>query len=717
MIVRLLLAGLLLAAPLWAQEFEQVNTTSPQTLENKTLTSPSLAAPSISGTVTGTPTIPGATLPNPTITGTVGGGASYTGPTVTSPTVTGTVAGGATYSGPTLTNPTITGTVAGSPTITSPTINSPTIATPTISGATATVPKQFSADLVTPENYSSSLATTVSTIGATPKHVAVLQNYTVSANLTFPATMAVSMQGSGGITCSTAAVVITFNGPFSADLRKVFTLSGGCKVLFGVGSVPALYPHWWGVKGDDSTADGAIIQDILSNLAAGTNILFPCGTYRTSAAITIAAITNQNLTGSGSCTIIKNVTSNDGIFSVTAGANNLQISNMKLLGTGTLSTLGRGLIYVNPAGAATPTTGASFHDLWLAAPSTSGISGNCLTDSKIQNNFFYNDGSAYGEHGLYLSNAGCVTARVKVTGNYLYNTASGNSAGVTIRQWQDSDITGNTVIGWKYGILPVSDTAGPPFDIRITGNHLIGQSTDALNFFRDSGSTAPTKIAVDGNTMTRAGRNGIRSDFVTDCKISNNHIFENVASGMRFNEMARCKVNDNLLRDNDSDSNGADGDDSSGIRLNATNTDNQFTGNTSNVSNVLSFQKYGISIGSSGNTGNSFTTNTFFPNRTADRDVGATTNYWLNMSSTGAWSVGKVDNALIGLPDDRGTCTFSAATSKVCSLTATQPDNVYYIVATCNADKNFWVNTKTTTTFTLNADSSSSDNCDWVLMR
>lgn len=717
MTVRWILALLLITVQAWGQEFEQVNTISPQTLQNKTLVNPSLAAPYISGTVTGTPTIPDATLPNPTISGTVGGGATYTGPTITSPTISGAVAGGATYTGPTITGPTITGTVAGSPTITSPTINSPTITTPSISGASQTVPKAFSADFVTPENYSSSLATTISTIGATPKHVAILQNYTVSSSLTFPTTMPLSISGSGGITCSTAAVVITINGPFTADLRKVFTLSGGCKVVFGTGAVEALYPQWWGAKGDDANADGVAIQAVLDSLSSGAIIRLPCGTYRVSAAMTIAAIVNQNIIGSGSCTIIKNVTANEGVFNVTAGANNLQVTNLKLAGSGSLSTLGRGLIYVNPSGAATPTTGVNIHDTWFAAPSTSGVSGNCLQDAKVQNNFFYNDGSAYGEHGVYFSNAGCVSARIKVNNNYFYNTASGNSAGITLRQWQDSEACGNTIVGWKYGILPVSDTGGPPTNVELCNNIIVAPLFDGVNFFRDSGTAAPTKIKLHGNLVVRSGRNAIRSDFLEDCSITGNDFRESVESGMRMNSMLRCYVANNKLTDNDSDSNGVGGDDSSAIRLNSNNANNQFIGNVGNVSDALNFTRYGLSIGSTGNTGNTFLLNTWYPNRTAERDVGATANKWLQMDSNGALSTGTVDNALIGLPSDRGTCTFSASTSKVCSLSYTQPDNVYYVVTTCNADKNFWLNSKTTTTFTLNASSSSSDNCDWVLMR
>lgn len=154
-IIHYLAIVIMTASAVFAQEFEQVNTTSPQTLENKTLTSPSISAPYISGTVTGTPTIPGATFPNPSVTGNVGGGATYVGPTITSPTISGNVGGSATYTSPTLTsptlttptisNPTINGTIAGSPTITTPTLTTPTINNPVLN-----LPNYTRAGLPTP---------------------------------------------------------------------------------------------------------------------------------------------------------------------------------------------------------------------------------------------------------------------------------------------------------------------------------------------------------------------------------------------------------------------------------------------------------------------------------------------------------------------------------------------------------------------------------------
>lgn len=103
-----LMVGLLAGGSvLWAVPLEQVNTTSFQTLSNKTFTAPiindgTLSAPSIG---------------NPTITGTVGGSATYSTPTLSNPTLSGTVGGSAIYTSPTLTGPTLTG-----PTLTDGTI-------------------------------------------------------------------------------------------------------------------------------------------------------------------------------------------------------------------------------------------------------------------------------------------------------------------------------------------------------------------------------------------------------------------------------------------------------------------------------------------------------------------------------------------------------------------------------------------------------------------
>ncbi len=138
-------ATLLTACAAFGQDFEQVNTTSVQTLSGpKTLvapilTTPTMSAPVLSGTVTGTYTLGGspslvAAVLSGTMTGTYTLGGS---PTITAPILSGSVTGTYTLAGsPTITAPIFSGTITGTYTLGgTPTINSPTIATPTITGA------------------------------------------------------------------------------------------------------------------------------------------------------------------------------------------------------------------------------------------------------------------------------------------------------------------------------------------------------------------------------------------------------------------------------------------------------------------------------------------------------------------------------------------------------------------------------------------------------
>jgi len=236
-ILGLLFACAMMLAPLFlfAQEFEQVNTVSPQTLENKTLTNPSISSPYISGTVTGTPTIPGATLSSPTVTGNVGGGATYVGPTITSPTISGTVSGGASYTGPTLTNPTISGTVAGGASYTAPTFN----------GATLNATKQFYENVVTQDNYATIADAAAGCVG---KALVITKAVTVSTNLTFGASCALHiLPGAGSLVFDAAtSASITY---LIADPNYPIFSGAGCTtaatcVTFTRGMV--VYPAWWG---------------------------------------------------------------------------------------------------------------------------------------------------------------------------------------------------------------------------------------------------------------------------------------------------------------------------------------------------------------------------------------------------------------------------------------------------------------------------------------
>ena len=313
-----LVLGLLWACPLWAQEFEQVNTTSPQTLENKTLTSPSLTtptltSPTITGTISGGATITAPTITNPTITGTVAGGASYTAPTLTTPTLTT----------PTITNPTITGTVAGGATYTAPTLTTPTLTTPTLTDATIsnailTTPKQLHADVVTPDNYAS-LAAAFAALTGNTKTLLVMGATTLATNATCPAGTTMVLWGSSQITVS-GGVAMTLNCTVIAAPRQVF--AGAGSVVFGNANTPSYPVEWYGT----TTAQQ---QAALDGLASGQTLIAN-GTYTTTG-LTLTNKSHVRITGKGSFTL-NAAASGAMIFKLVGTLDDVEIDNLRLIG-------------------------------------------------------------------------------------------------------------------------------------------------------------------------------------------------------------------------------------------------------------------------------------------------------------------------------------------------------------------------------------------------
>lgn len=71
-----------LAQPVWAVTSVQVNTTEPQTVDQKTLTNAALPSPAITGTVSGGATFDAITLSNPTLSGSITGSPTWPSPGV-----------------------------------------------------------------------------------------------------------------------------------------------------------------------------------------------------------------------------------------------------------------------------------------------------------------------------------------------------------------------------------------------------------------------------------------------------------------------------------------------------------------------------------------------------------------------------------------------------------------------------------------------------------
>jgi hypothetical protein len=340
--------------------------------------------------------------------------------------------------------------------------------------------------------------------------------------------------------------------------------------------------------------------------------------------------------GAGSGSKIRNTNANLGIFAVPAGVDGLEIDHLKLVSTGALNVLGRGLIYFNPDAVATPIKNARVHHCHLAAASTSGISGNYIVDAIVSFNIFDNEGGAYGEHGVYFGASGGSSRGNQVSFNHFRNTASGNSGGICVAGSQSGhELAVNTIVGWKYGILINDTSAGYLSDSKIVGNDISQQLLDCIIMFQSDTVGPPWHLSIVGNDLHHAVRNGIRTDWLAHTLVAANFVYRNGASGMRFNKLTDSVLSGNTCLDNDADTNGADGDDSSGIRFNANNARVRVVGNVSRVTDTLQYQKYGFSGGSTGNEKITGEGNYTVENRVGAFDWDASiTGFWTHQDET-----------------------------------------------------------------------------------
>lgn len=99
--------------------------------------------------------------------------------------------------------------------------------------------------------------------------------------------------------------------------------------------------------------------------------------------------------------------------------------------------------------------------------------------------------------------------------------------------------------------------------------------------------------------------------------------------------------------------------------------------------------------------------------------VFGTHHFWSDVAGTGRLfakataPASAQDGSMVG--NICGTATFAAATSLVVNIGVTMTAATYKVSLGSSANKTFWVTGKTTTQFTLNASTSSSDAIDWIL--
>lgn len=109
----------------------------------------------------------------------------------------------------------------------------------------------------------SSFATAVSDIGSTVNTTLIVSStQTLTADVTVTSNIyTLALEDA----LFTGEYTITFNGPFDAGLYEVFDTGSTITVKFKNGSIPTVYPQWWGAKGDGSTNDTTAVSSAFAS--------------------------------------------------------------------------------------------------------------------------------------------------------------------------------------------------------------------------------------------------------------------------------------------------------------------------------------------------------------------------------------------------------------------------------------------------------------------
>ncbi|NKE69904.1 hypothetical protein [Candidatus Manganitrophus noduliformans] len=140
-------------------------------------------------------------------------------------------------------------------------------------------------DTVNVEKYAS-LAAAVTDIGSATKTLLIPSNQACSTAITFPSTLTVEVTGSGKITKSTGCT-LTFNAPFEAPLKQVFSGFSAGDVTFGSGRQELVFANWFGASSAETAGNNATyVNTAVSAAGANALVVVPRGVNYTTTDVT-----------------------------------------------------------------------------------------------------------------------------------------------------------------------------------------------------------------------------------------------------------------------------------------------------------------------------------------------------------------------------------------------------------------------------------------------
>lgn len=133
-------------------------------------------------------------------------------------------------------------------------------------------------DTVNVEKYAS-LAAAVTDIGSATRTLLIPSNQACSTAITTPTTLTVEVTGSGKITKSTGCT-LTFNGPFEASMKQVFSGFAAGDVT-GFGLLDKAHAAWWGAATSATAATNTTAIQSAIDAVDGVNatVTIGSGTY------------------------------------------------------------------------------------------------------------------------------------------------------------------------------------------------------------------------------------------------------------------------------------------------------------------------------------------------------------------------------------------------------------------------------------------------------